>query len=80
MEKDVMDLEKGSELRLLAQEANLHHLDPDEAADLELEQEELEEEELIALLNERDEYERLLELEQQQIEDALAHFSISEPS
>ncbi|CUS21539.1 LAQU0S03e04874g1_1 [Lachancea quebecensis] len=79
MEKDVMDLEKRCELRLLEKEAEFYELDPDDAAALESEQEALEDEELVALLQEREEYEKLLELEQQQIEEALACFTISAP-
>lgn len=77
MEKDVMDLEKKCELRLLEREAEFYQLDPDDVAALESEQEALEDEELVALLQEREEYEKLLELEQQQIEEALACFTLS---
>ncbi|SCV99734.1 LAFE_0B01332g1_1 [Lachancea fermentati] len=92
MHLDVMKLQKESEQRALAEQAAEHSLNPDAAAELELQEravyrrpstnhdgddDDEDEDELIHLLAEREYCEQLLQLEQQQIEDMLARFSIT---
>lgn len=92
MQLDVMKLQKESEQRALAEQAAEHSLNPDAAAELELQERAIyrrpsanndgddddeDEDELIHLLAEREYCEQLLQLEQQQIEDMLARFSIT---
>ncbi|SCU97892.1 LADA_0H09098g1_1 [Lachancea dasiensis] len=87
MERDVLNSERDAEMKLLAAQAQIHHLSPEELDIFDLdgvddeideENEDDEENELIALLQERDDYENMLRLEQAFLEDAMAQISLQD--
>lgn len=79
MEKFIMDSERQQELRLLSQQAEQHALPADAIDQLDDQnlKDEDEDEELLRILAQREEYEDLLLQQQQEMQYMLEQFSLS---
>ncbi|SCU83751.1 LAFA_0D05512g1_1 [Lachancea sp. 'fantastica'] len=76
MEHDVMTLERNAEQLQLATQAQWYQMDPDEIEDYDTS--ESDDDELVAILQEREDYETQLRLEEELLEYAMGQFNLND--